>query len=253
MPVVSSCAGSGKGRHAARSRQSRWRRPCSSPAPARSASSLALLVLAGGLAAASRRALHLAARSRVGAESEAEVRRVLERLVRDGWQVRHAVDWPRPRGSRPCRPGSLRYRLCDRDQDAALDARAPGAHERRGTLAGAATPAVPARRGAGAVRHARAARSARRRRRAGRSAGPARAVAARLRRGRSPATRRACCCALSAGAGGRGPAHYVRGMRRLGHCFSPASGATVAPGAELIGRRATRRTHPCWFASDVGR
>ena len=32
----------------------------------------------------------LAARSRVGAESEAEVRRVLERLDRDGWQVRHA-------------------------------------------------------------------------------------------------------------------------------------------------------------------
>jgi hypothetical protein len=56
--------------------------------------SLALLVLAGGLAAESRRAVRLAARSRVGAESEADVRRVLERLVRDGWQVRHAVDWP---------------------------------------------------------------------------------------------------------------------------------------------------------------
>jgi hypothetical protein len=56
--------------------------------------SLALLVLAGGLAAASRRAVRLAARSRVGAESEADVRRDLERLVGDGWQVRHSVDWP---------------------------------------------------------------------------------------------------------------------------------------------------------------
>jgi hypothetical protein len=60
---------------------------------------LALLVLAGGLAAASRRALHLAARSRVGAESEAEVRRVLERLrrqftvtpIRDGDDPRERI------------------------------------------------------------------------------------------------------------------------------------------------------------------
>ena len=43
---------------------------------------------------ASRRALRLAARSRVGAESETLVRRELERLARDGWRVRHAVDWP---------------------------------------------------------------------------------------------------------------------------------------------------------------
>lgn len=53
---------------------------------------LALLSLALGLA--SRRALRLAARSRVGAESEADVRRALERLAREGWRVRHAVDWP---------------------------------------------------------------------------------------------------------------------------------------------------------------
>jgi Nuclease-related domain len=39
-------------------------------------------------------ALRLAARSRVGAESEAQVRRTLEPLTRDGWHVQHAVDWP---------------------------------------------------------------------------------------------------------------------------------------------------------------
>src|SRR5215216_266521 len=55
---------------------------------------LALLVLSGALAAACRRAVHLAARSRVGAESEAEVRRALKPLSREGWRVRHAVDWP---------------------------------------------------------------------------------------------------------------------------------------------------------------
>jgi hypothetical protein len=38
-------------------------------------------------------ALRLAARSRVGAKSEAQVRRALEPLTREGWHVRHAVDW----------------------------------------------------------------------------------------------------------------------------------------------------------------
>jgi hypothetical protein len=42
----------------------------------------------------SRRALRLARRSRVGAESEAQVRRALEPLTREGWHVQHAVDWP---------------------------------------------------------------------------------------------------------------------------------------------------------------
>jgi hypothetical protein len=51
-------------------------------------------LLSGGLALASRHALRLAARSRVGAESEAQVRRTLQRLERSGWSVRHAVDWP---------------------------------------------------------------------------------------------------------------------------------------------------------------
>ena len=56
--------------------------------------SLVLVVMAGVLALASRHALRMAARSRVGARSETLVRRELEQLARDGWQVRHAVDWP---------------------------------------------------------------------------------------------------------------------------------------------------------------
>ena len=55
---------------------------------------LALALLSGVLALASRRALQLAARSRVGAESEGQVRRALKPLTREGWCVQHAVDWP---------------------------------------------------------------------------------------------------------------------------------------------------------------
>jgi hypothetical protein len=55
---------------------------------------LVLGLLSAGLALSSRHALRLAARSRVGAESEAQVRRALEPLEREGWRVAHAVDWP---------------------------------------------------------------------------------------------------------------------------------------------------------------
>jgi hypothetical protein len=55
---------------------------------------LVLALLSGVLALASRHSLSLAARSRVGADSEARVRRALKPLVRDGWRVEHAVDWP---------------------------------------------------------------------------------------------------------------------------------------------------------------
>ena len=55
---------------------------------------LLLVLLSGVLALASRHALRLAARSRVGAQSEARVRRALEPLLREGWYVTHAVDWP---------------------------------------------------------------------------------------------------------------------------------------------------------------
>ena len=53
-----------------------------------------LVLLSGALVLMSRRALRLARRSRVGAESEDQVRRALKPLTRQGWHVRHAVDWP---------------------------------------------------------------------------------------------------------------------------------------------------------------
>jgi Nuclease-related domain len=53
----------------------------------------AALLLAALLSLDGWRALRRARRSRVGAESEALVRRALEPLERDGWQVRHALDW----------------------------------------------------------------------------------------------------------------------------------------------------------------
>jgi len=53
-----------------------------------------LALLSGALVLMSRRALRLARRSRVGAESETQVRRALEPLTREGWHVGHAVDWP---------------------------------------------------------------------------------------------------------------------------------------------------------------
>jgi hypothetical protein len=55
---------------------------------------LLLALLSGALALGSRRSLSLAARSRVGAGSEAEVRRALKPLTGEGWRVEHAVDWP---------------------------------------------------------------------------------------------------------------------------------------------------------------
>lgn len=53
----------------------------------------AALLVAAVLSVDGAYALRLAARSRVGAESEAEVRRALEPLAREGWHVEHAVDW----------------------------------------------------------------------------------------------------------------------------------------------------------------
>ena len=58
----------------------------------RPAFSLGAIAIVCGLL--SRRALRLAARSRVGADSEGQVRWALEPLARAGWNVTHAVDWP---------------------------------------------------------------------------------------------------------------------------------------------------------------
>ena len=55
---------------------------------------LSLGAAAAVLGLSSRRALRLARRSGVGADSEAEVRRALEQLARQGWRVAHGVDWP---------------------------------------------------------------------------------------------------------------------------------------------------------------
>ncbi len=55
-----------------------------------------LVLTSGFLALACRHALALAGRSRVGAASEARVRQALEMLERDGWRVRHSLDWPGP-------------------------------------------------------------------------------------------------------------------------------------------------------------
>jgi Nuclease-related domain len=54
----------------------------------------ALALAAGGLVLAGRHELRLARRYRVGAQSEAAVRRSLEVLAREGWRVRHALGWP---------------------------------------------------------------------------------------------------------------------------------------------------------------
>lgn len=53
----------------------------------------ALLVLALGLGLYARHWLSLAARSRVGARSEDEVRRALAPLLADGWRLRHSLPW----------------------------------------------------------------------------------------------------------------------------------------------------------------
>jgi len=53
----------------------------------------AILVLALGLGFYARHWLSLAARSRVGARSEDEVRRALAPLQADGWRLRHSLPW----------------------------------------------------------------------------------------------------------------------------------------------------------------
>ena len=76
-------AGSRSGHRDDRGRMDRRRRL--RPAP------LALTLCAGNLAASVPRNLKISRRKRVGADSEAEVRRALQPLAREGWSVRHGV------------------------------------------------------------------------------------------------------------------------------------------------------------------
>ena len=52
-----------------------------------------LVLVMGGLLLDARRWVRLAARSGVGARSEAQVRRVLGGLEADGWRLRHSLAW----------------------------------------------------------------------------------------------------------------------------------------------------------------
>jgi hypothetical protein len=53
-----------------------------------------LLAVACAVGSASHRALELARRNKVGAESEDAVRHALSQLTRQGWEVRNGVPWP---------------------------------------------------------------------------------------------------------------------------------------------------------------
>jgi hypothetical protein len=57
------------------------------------AAALALILFALVLGVYARHWLSLAGRSRVGARSEADVRRALEALEPDGWRIRHSLRW----------------------------------------------------------------------------------------------------------------------------------------------------------------
>jgi Nuclease-related domain len=52
-----------------------------------------LLLVTVGLLAHARHWVRLAARSRVGAQSERQVRSALERLEAEGWRLRHSMPW----------------------------------------------------------------------------------------------------------------------------------------------------------------
>lgn len=60
------------------------------------APAVVLLLCAVGLAITSRHWLGLAARAGLGARSEAHVRRTLAALEREGWRIRHSLNWQGP-------------------------------------------------------------------------------------------------------------------------------------------------------------
>ena len=80
----------------------------------------AAVLIAAALAFDGALTLRRARRSRIGAESEALVRRALEPLKRHGWRVRHSLDWPGPGDLDHVVRAPTGIRLRDRDQDAPL-------------------------------------------------------------------------------------------------------------------------------------
>ena len=122
---------------------------------------LPALVMAG-LVVDARRWVRLAARSRVGVRSEAQVRRALSGLKAEGWRLRHSLLWG-GRGmssaSRSPRPGSRTRSRSKRARSRRPPGPCPGGG-RVGLPASAAL--VPSRSAPGAVRGARRRSRARR-------------------------------------------------------------------------------------------
>jgi hypothetical protein len=119
----------------------------------------ALLIATAVLAEYARHWGRLAARSRVGARSEGQVRRALEPVRGEGWRLRHAVPW-QGRGdidhvAIAPRDVGLAFAIETKNED--LPGRARGSRRGDRALAGvAAATLVPARRPAGRVPRASA-------------------------------------------------------------------------------------------------
>jgi hypothetical protein len=105
----------------------------------------------------SRRALRLAGRSRVGAESERQVRGRARTARARGLACRARGRLAGPRGPRPRAALPLGNMLSDRDEDVALQPRTRVADGRRGALARARATALSVRGAACRVRHPRSA------------------------------------------------------------------------------------------------
>ena len=125
-------------------------------AVAADAGALALAIIAGivgaGLLGDGVLALRRAGRSRVGAVSEARVRRALDPLRAEGWRVAHGVRW-RVGGDIDhvvCSPNGLGFAIETKTRRYSRAQLA--AHGGDRALAGPSPTAVPARRAAGAVR-----------------------------------------------------------------------------------------------------
>src|SRR5450755_1257257 len=96
-----------------------------------------LILTSAGLGLAARRWLSLAQRSRIGAQSEDEVQRVLAPLEAEGWRLRHSLPW-QGRGGRLGGDRPHRVRRCDRDENEDLRRAPPCPRARAGSVVVAA-------------------------------------------------------------------------------------------------------------------